>query len=168
MKVMICVEINFYGAFVLNNRVNPPRHRRDAARRRGGAGSSPCTGQSPVALVDFHTGDDSAARGLEDAFRARVRLGRGSHLPCEANWSREQHRRHFFWNEASGETRWERDPSWISKIDESGESTGSLRVVVRAGRPGEGESFPVAGGTALEGRRRSTCSCGPTSWTNTV
>ena len=27
----------------------------------------------------------------------------------------------FFWNEASGETRWERDPSWISKIDESGE-----------------------------------------------
>ena len=27
----------------------------------------------------------------------------------------------FFWNEASGETRWERDPSWLQKIDESGE-----------------------------------------------
>jgi len=72
-----------------------------------------------------HESDDSAARGLEDAFaRASAWAAQSPSMRTEQRWHELVENSTgdtFFWNEASGETRWERDPSWISKIDESGE-----------------------------------------------
>jgi len=72
-----------------------------------------------------HESDDSAARGLEDAFaRASAWAAQSPSMRNEQRWHELVENSTgdtFFWNEASGETRWERDPSWLQKIDESGE-----------------------------------------------
>ena len=52
-KVRACVEIqNYYGAFVLNRRVDLHAINATPARWRDDAGSS----RTPDALIDFHTG----------------------------------------------------------------------------------------------------------------
>ncbi len=72
-----------------------------------------------------HESDDSAARGLEDAFaRASAWAAASPSMRNEQRWHELVENSTgdtFFWNEASGETRWERDPAWLQKVDESGE-----------------------------------------------
>ena len=58
-----------------------PRHRRDTARRRGGAGSSPLDGASTAAFstvrptqCDFHTGDNLQMRQAGDFRGSPLRL----------------------------------------------------------------------------------------------
>ena len=81
--VVACVEIKFYGAFVLIRRV--VLHAIDAtlARWRGDAGSSPDT------LVDFHTERVAGAPGRGP----RPRWSRGHHVPRDRGFARRVRRR---------------------------------------------------------------------------
>ena len=77
-------------------------------------------------LRQSHESDDSAARGLEDAFARASAWAASASTPTS-----QKHHWHelvenstgdtFFWNEASGETRWERDPAWVARRDATGE-----------------------------------------------
>ena len=177
---------NFYGAFVLNNRV--VLHAIDAtpARRRGGAGSSPLdrartaapsprgdlVKNSRVHPSHWLISTQVMIVQLEDwrtPSRARP-PGPRRRLPSEANsagtnWSRTAPETRSSGTRPRGKRGGNGIPLGYKKSTRAARSTGSLRVR-RGGRPGDGGVGFSQQGRARRraGRRRSTSSCGPTSW----
>ena len=97
-------------------------------------------------------------------------LGRHNHPQCEMNSAGTSSSRILPETRSSGTRRPERRGGngtlpGSPRSTKAARSTGSLLLLVRAGLPGDGgvASGPRKG-RRLEGRRRSTSFCGPTSW----